>query len=108
MLFQLIDGGIKQILSDTESWGGCETCDWGSQYINEFTIEMTTGTIDIKVDTMYEFALSEGAMMEIILPNIDHIKTLTEFQFFDWIKNKVKETANEHWCKPEEIEVNFQ
>jgi hypothetical protein len=89
MLLQMVNGGITNIYSDIDYWSGCETCDYGSRYINEYTIEMTTGTIEIKVEQEYEYALSEGYMMGLILPNIDLIKSMTEEAFFDWIKTEM-------------------
>jgi hypothetical protein len=95
MLLQLINGGILNIQSDIKSYSGCETCDYGSEYINEYDIEITTGTIEIRVSQMYDHALSEGSMMEIILPNTDVIKTMTEIEFYEWIKEKVQEKIKE-------------
>ncbi|MCY9757695.1 hypothetical protein M5X00_26055 [Paenibacillus alvei] len=90
-LLPLVDGGIREILTDTTSYGGCETCDYGSSYINEFTVLMTQGNIEIKCDQMYEYALSEGYMMQLILPNVDTIKEMTERELFQWLQQKMIE-----------------
>ncbi|MCR8982644.1 hypothetical protein [Brevibacillus laterosporus] len=71
MLLNMKDGGIEKIESDNSFSPGCESCDYGSSYINEFEIYMTTGKIEIKVDQMYEYALTDGYMMQLILPNVE-------------------------------------
>jgi hypothetical protein len=86
MLIELVDGGIKDIYTDTESYAGCETCDYGSQYINEFTVYLTKGNIQFKVEQMYDYAVSEDYLMKLFLQNVDKIKQLTEIQFYEWLK----------------------
>jgi hypothetical protein len=95
LLIEMINGGIKEIYTDTESYGGCETCDWGSEYINEFTIYLTKGNIQLKVVQMYDYALSEGYMMKLFLENIDGIKQMEEKQFFLWLKEKLENDIKE-------------
>jgi hypothetical protein len=90
MLLPLVDGGIMQVHSDKESYGGCETCDYGSSYINEFNIKMTQGTIRIKMSAMYEYVLSEGYMMETLLHHVDAIRAFTENEFYTWLKLKLE------------------
>lgn len=58
ILLPMKDGGIYEIVSDTDSYGGCETCDYGSSYINEFEVHMVSGKIYIEVRNMYEYALN--------------------------------------------------
>lgn len=90
MLVELLDGGIKDIYTDTDSNRGCDTCDYGSSYINEFTIYLTEGDIQFKVSQMYEFALTEDYMMKTLLQNVEMIKAMTEKQFYDWLKEKLE------------------
>lgn len=89
MLLPMVDGGILKVNYDSHSSSGCETCDYGSSYINEFSISMTTGRIEIEIDNMYEYAVSESYMMETILYNVDEIKTMTELQFSSWLEKKM-------------------
>jgi hypothetical protein len=56
---------------------------------------MTTGKITIKIDNMYEYALSEGYLMGLLLPNYEHIKTMTEQGFFEWLKEKMQTDFNQ-------------
>lgn len=89
LLLPLADGGIENIISDTYACGGCETCDYGSSYTNEYTIVLTSGRLYIEASMMYEYPLSDGYMMKLFLGNVDTIKTLTEAEFVDWLKEKM-------------------
>lgn len=88
-LVTLLDGGIKTIHTDKESYGGCHTCDYGSEYINQIDMQLRTGKFTIKAGEMYRYPLSEGYMMETMLGNIEIIKTLTEEAFMEWIEEKI-------------------
>lgn len=103
MLIELIDGGIKKILDDSWAEGGCETCDYGSSYVNEYIFKMINGSFKVEADQMYEHALSDGDMMKIMLQNIDEIKTLTEDGFTIWLKEKVLEIVDE-----DEVEFEYK
>lgn len=91
LLVTMADGGIVNIDSDTESWRGCETCDYGSKYVNEYEFTMTKGTIKVNVSQMYEHALTEDFVMRTVIGNLDTIKAMTEAEFFNWIKQRVEQ-----------------
>lgn len=91
MLLELVDGGIVEILTDTFCYRGCDTCDYGSSYINEFTILFTDGHVDIEIDEEYEYAVSEDYLMKLFLNNVNEIKQLTEEQVVKWIETKLLE-----------------
>lgn len=95
MLLELKDGGILNIESDLEFWSGCDTCDYGSRYINYFDVELTNKIIKVEVDQMYEYAMSEGQMMKIILSNVDSIKLMTENEFIKWLKIELEKEVDE-------------
>jgi len=107
MLIELLDGGILEVKSDTWSKRGCSTCDYGSSYVNEFEIELTSGDAYIEIDNMYEYAMSEGSMMEIMLKNIEVIKTMNESDFVDWLKIKIEEEVEENYCDKDDVSFNF-
>lgn len=90
MLVELVDGGILDITSDNYHYDGCETCDFGSEYVNEYDIKMTKGRLKINTNQMYEYALSEEYMMTTMLQNVEYIKKLTENEFVDWLKRTLK------------------
>lgn len=108
MLLELNGGGIKNIYTDTNEFPGCETCDWGSQYINEYTIEMFSGNLTIKAEQMYEYPLSEGYMMETLLPNLEIIKKMTEDEFSKWIEDKINQDINKDNYSNRLVVVNFK
>lgn len=107
MLLKMIDGGILSVKYDSDFWGGCETCDYGSSYINEFNIIMETGRIQIKVNQMYEYALSEDYMMKLILQNVDEIKSKTELEFYQWLKEKVPIDSKQYEWRDVEVQITF-
>ena len=71
---------------------GCPTCNYGSSYVNDITIETTHYKLHITKDTMYEYAISEGDLMKIIL-NID-IRRVTEKEFFNELEVGLREKFN--------------
>lgn len=89
MLVNLVDGGILNITTDNEAFDGCETCDYGSSYISEFEVSLTTRTVTIKAEKMYEYPLSEGYLIKLFVNNNELIKTMTEEQFVEWLINEV-------------------
>lgn len=91
MLLKLVDGAILEIEADKDYTSGCETCDWGSQYVNEYTIYMETGTLYIEASQEYTYPLSEGYMMGLMLNNVEVIKAMTETAFRLWLEAKFKE-----------------
>ena len=109
MLLELLDGGIEEIYTDKISFGGCETCDYGSSYINELEIKLTTGTLKCEVDQMYEYALSEDYLMKLFLQNVEEIRQKTEEAFLEWFKGKVTEDVKtSSWLDDTKVRFDFQ
>lgn len=90
-LINLVDDAIIAIHTDETSHGGCETCDYGSEYINEIQFIFTNSITTIKAVKMYDYALTVDWVMKTFLGNIHYIETMTKNQFIDWITNEVKE-----------------
>lgn len=86
MLLELVDGGILHIAEDTMSYSGCDTCDYGSEYINELFLELTRYKAKFTVTQMYNYGLSVGEIMKILFPNIDKIRLMTELEFLSWLQ----------------------
>lgn len=110
VLLKMADGGIVDVKYDCESWNGCETCDFGSKYINEFDVVMTTGTIKVKVEQMYEYLLTEGFMIKLFLQNADDIQKFTEDEFFEWLKQQIEqevERQGRNFSFPEITQIEF-
>lgn len=95
MLLKLSDGSIENIESDKNYTRGCETCDYGSCYVNEYIITLKNHKIEIEAKEMYEYAFSDQHMMEIILPNVDKIKQMEEKEFYKWIKEEFEKSEAE-------------
>lgn len=94
-LIDLVNGGIKEISTDSWHMDGCETCDYGSNYVSEFTVELTQGTLNIEYEKMYEYALSEDTLMKLFLINVNEIKAMTEKEFIEWLLESLIEKAGE-------------
>ena len=95
LLIAMIDGGMVNYDDDSYSYGGCPTCDYGSQYITEIDITLTHYKITVKTNKMYEYVISEGDMMKLLLSEYTTIQSMTEKEFTDWFKNKLLEIADE-------------
>lgn len=95
MLLKMADGGIVYYTDDCESYPGCPTCDYGSEYINEIHIMLTSYKVHVKVNQMYEYVLSEGQMMRLFLSEYENIQAMTEKEFIDWFKEKLHELVND-------------
>lgn len=89
IIFPMKDGGIVEYKDDTEYIPGCETCDYGSQYLNNIFIKLTKFTIDVRLDRMYEYSLSSGDIMTTILPEYQQVSEMTEEEFSVWFKEKL-------------------
>lgn len=109
MLIEMVDGGIEEISNDFYDSPGCETCDYGSSYVSDFTVYMVSGDIKVHIDQMYDYAISEGYLMKLFLENVDSIKAMKEVDFYIWLKQEIeKELKGEYsWSNPEELEIDF-
>lgn len=104
-LLQLKDGYLLNVESDEESYGGCPTCDYGSEYINTLTLICSKCEHTISVSQMYDFVLSSGTVMKVFLHNSEALKASTEKDLGKLVKKLfVKETGEtnfklETWWK---------
>lgn len=58
---------IKDIKYESDCWGGCETCDYGSSYISNILIQFKDGKeLKIETDQMYEYMVSESDYMQVL------------------------------------------
>lgn len=96
MLVKMKNGGILNITSDKDYTQGCPTCDYGSCYVNYYDIKLTTINIHIEVSETYEYLLSEGYMMETILPNLDEISQMEEIEFIEWLKFNLEQIVSKY------------
>jgi len=108
MLIEMQDGGIKAVRYDQTHSSGCDTCDYGSSYIDEYDIEMTQGTIHVEVDQMYEYFLSEGYMMQLLIQNVDSIRQMTEDDFCTWLESEINKKKDSEYNSVETVQVTFK
>lgn len=97
MLIKMLDGGLENYTDDYYSYGGCPTCDYGSEYITEIDITLTRYTIHIKTNQMYEYVISEGQMIKLFLTEYNTIQEMTEKEFVDWFKAKLIEITHDEF-----------
>lgn len=95
MLVKMLDGGILEVNYDSDFTDGCDTCNYGSEYTQEYFFKLTKGTIHYKASEMYENPFSEGEMMELILSNVDLIKEMSEDGFYNWLDKKLDDFGGE-------------
>lgn len=104
MLLKLVDGGIENIYTDESSYRGCETCDYGSEYINELRIVLTKYEIKATITQMYDYAITTQDTLDLFLPHIEEILQMTESEFVEWCKKWIYEKAG---CKIGEEKENL-
>ena len=91
MLLELKNGGIVSIDDESCHYSGCPTCDYGSEYINDFWITLTKYKVWAQTNRMYRYAFSAGDMMRILLGNIKIIIEMTEEDFIEFFKAQILE-----------------
>lgn len=95
LLLPLKDGGIVNYHDDSYYLPGCPTCDHGSKYINNISIELTKYNVYIETKQMYRYALTEGYIMRLFLTNYEAIKVMTENEFIKWFKKEIEDTVGD-------------
>jgi hypothetical protein len=90
---------IKKVIYNEDFTSGCETCDYGSSYVNEIEIILEDETnAKIKVDRMYEYSLSESDYMKLI----SNSKTIDGF-----ILNIIRFIKEKSYNKNIEFEIDL-
>ena len=56
-------------------------------------VELTKINIEIKTIKDWNYALNEGLVMKVLLPNTEEIKDMTEIEFGEWFTEKITERA---------------
>lgn len=82
---------FEEYYDDSYYIHGCETCDYGSSYINEIAIYTTNYEIEIKLDQMYEYAFSIADTIKIFAIDMHNI---SEIEFVDYLKNQFETYRN--------------
>lgn len=84
-LLQLQDGEILNFEEEHYSSSGCETCDYVSSYVQDFTVVTSKGNMRFESDVMYDYLVSHDFLLKLILRNTEQIKAMTLQEFFDWM-----------------------
>lgn len=107
-LIKFTDGALINIEYEDDHIAGCPTCDYGSEYINEYTFVFKDNKkLEVKVNNMYRYCFSEGDMMRIILPNVDFIKTMSEKEFCDWLVSEIKKGSISEYEIPDNVYATY-
>lgn len=108
---KMVDCVLLNVEYDSWSRRGCETCDYGSYYHDEFILHFDLGKIKIYCGQMYDYPLSEAFMMKYLLMNIEELKQLDFKGAFYRIKwDMANIDVNEFdglWCCDSDIEVEL-
>lgn len=95
IIFNLKDGGIIDFDTGRYCFPGCPTCDYGSVYSDEIELTMTKHRLCVSVDSMYNYALSDGWLMKTMLRNAEQLHKLTESEFIDWFSAQLNTAGYE-------------
>lgn len=85
---KLKDDFIVAVESGEEWYSGCDTCNYGSAYINTLSIYTTTKEITVEVNKMYDFAFSISHAILIFASA--ELADVTQEQLGSWIEEKIR------------------
>jgi len=93
-LLSLVDGDILNFSEEHSQYSGCETCDFGSSYLQDFNVTTTKGNMRFDFDEMYDYLISHDFMFRLILPRVEEIKKMTIMEFYEFLVNAFKKECN--------------
>ena len=84
--------------------GFCDTCDYGSHYINKIQFEIDGNKIEIETNQMYEYTLTEAEYMRLL----NESDTLDKFytNMFDLIASKGSSIQQREVHEAMEMRIN--
>lgn len=94
-LIQLQDGAILEFSEDHYSSSGCESCDYGSSYVQDFTVKTSAGDFRRELSQMYDYPISHDFLFKAILPNVALFNTMTIREFIAWLDARFGEAGKE-------------
>lgn len=104
-LIRLLDGEVLDFKEDAFCAGsGCETCNYGSSYVQDFTVVTTQGTWLFEVDNMYESAISHDFMFKTVLPKFKEFEAMTVGNFIAWLAATIQAESPDSF-KLQKVEV---
>lgn len=112
ILVPLKDGGITSINTNDYGRSGCETCDYGSEYVNEIDFIVTTGKVSVKASMMYEYPISSiVSVSDIILMFVkkeDELKEIREDQLGKWFKEQIVNKVKEDYLGGQDLVISIK
>lgn len=88
VLIKLSDANIVDIIEESFSDEGCETCDYGSSYGVEYDFIFEDGSTEhFELEEMYDSPISEGQMIKFLITNLDEFKQMTKAKFMEFISD---------------------
>jgi hypothetical protein len=96
MLLQLKDGAILNLSESRDKTNGCETCDFGARFTQDFTVETDQGNMIFYFNSRDGYGVSEAFLLKVFLSNVEAIKNMTVSDLFKWLKTRfIEEAGNE-------------
>ena len=89
IILKLKDGYITNIETDKKYKAGCETCDYGSEYIDKVNIILSKYYIDVNINNEYFYGISEGFLIKLFINNTKKIEEMKEKEFINWFKIQI-------------------
>lgn len=103
-LIKMMDGALVSYKDDFDYTLSCSTCNYGSEYITEIDIVLTMYKVHAKINSMYNYILSEGQMMTLFIREYKSIEKMTEAEFTVWFKQQLQEiTGDDEYIEAYEI-----
>lgn len=97
ILIKLTDGGLVDYKDDVEYNSGCPTCNYGSEYINYITLYLTKYKVEITLNKMYDYLVSQGDVIKWFMSEYDHFKAMSEIDFIEWFKIKIAKKVYDYY-----------
>lgn len=97
ILIKLTDGGLVDYKDDVEYNSGCPTCDYGSEYINYITLYLTKYKVEVALNKMYGYLISQGDIIKWFLSEYDYFKVMSEIDFIRWFKIKIAKKVYDYY-----------
>ena len=101
-LIKLLDDRIMSIATDHDYVRGfCETCDFGSRYIQTITVTFEDGDkVSYEIENDYGYALNEAKLMRFFTNNLENFAQMTRYDFCTFLERlREHDTYDEEICE---------
>lgn len=103
-IVKLKDVNIIEISTDSFSYSGCETCDYGSSYIREIHFGFDDGTSEsFQISQEYAYICSEQDLILFFINNLDALAEITKEELSEIFAEENRYTLakmlnEDSWC----------